>query len=587
MRILHSVNDAQKEGVGHGSFLLGDATGGYLSLGDNDSQYHGWLTYHNGSMYKTIEAITLDKETTTIHNEFSHVERDSGTTTERFYLDDDTLLYDIHNYHGDIHVTLDCRYINDTDDEGRIYDVYDKEGNVVVIHYTKYATGALERKQHERYIAIKNVGSYDAPDTWTHRHYDYDERRHDRSDCYVYHGIDLPVAGDKRMVITQAETEHDAIAKANDAWHHYHQIQLLCEEQPIRAFDLETDAALNALYNLHGPDGFFAGYPWFYQYWRRDMLISLAGLLIADDYMTVKNICMDLVRHVHSDGFMNNMPDGDLRSADAPGWLFLRLHQLMRRVNVYDYFTRAELDTIYDVLAVITEGIKDHYWNGLVLNGPKETWMDTAPDGSGREGAKIEIQALFLRTFRFGAYLADLLDRDDIFTQHEHNLKHNTRNYLYKDDDLWDGAQDPTLRPNIFLAYYAYPSLLSDQEWRTVFDRVIDACWLDWGGFSSISTDHDAFTPYYTGQTNESYHQGDSWYFVNNIAAWSMYDLNALAYHDEIDAIANASIHDMLYQGFVGHCSEVSSAAEQRAEGCRAQAWSAATLAELLHTIRH
>jgi glycogen debranching enzyme len=89
----------------------------------------------------------------------------------------------------------------------------------------------------------------------------------------------------------------------------------------------------------------------------------------------------------------------------------------------------------------------------------------------------------------------------------------------------------------------------------------------------------------HTGINNKSYHRGDSWYFVNNIAAMSLAKLDYNKYKDQIEKIKNASVNEMLYSGFLGQCAELSSAEKQDSSGCLAQAWSASTLSELLFVL--
>jgi hypothetical protein len=49
-----------------------------------------------------------------------------------------------------------------------------------------------------------------------------------------------------------------------------------------------------------------------------------------------------------------------------------------------------------------------------------------------------------------------------------------------------------------------------------------------------------------------------------------------------IKKIALASSNDILFNGYIGCASEVSSAAEQKSEGCLSQAWSNAMFVELM-----
>ena len=102
---------------------------------------------------------------------------------------------------------------------------------------------------------------------------------------------------------------------------------------------------------------------------------------------------------------------------------------------------------------------------------------------------------------------------------------------------------------------------------------------------SSIDKKDKLFKPEYTGHNNLSYHRGDSWYWINNLAAICMADLDRKKYHHFIDSIFHASQNEMLFSGCIGHSAELSSASKQKSEGCVAQAWSAATFVELAEKI--
>ncbi|MFT4311461.1 MAG: amylo-alpha-1,6-glucosidase, partial [Candidatus Woesearchaeota archaeon] len=140
---------------------------------------------------------------------------------------------------------------------------------------------------------------------------------------------------------------------------------------------------------------------------------------------------------------------------------------------------------------------------------------------------------------------------------------------------------DFSVRPNVFLAYYFNKDILSKAEWERSFDKVIDVCYLSWGGFSSVSKNDSRFKSFHTGMSNESYHNGDSWFFVNNIAAICMFDLNKEKYSKYVNRIFEASLFERDNFGFLGVCAEISNADSLSSKGCFCQAWSEATLFEL------
>jgi len=221
--------------------------------------------------------------------------------------------------------------------------------------------------------------------------------------------------------------------------------------------------------------------------------------------------------------------------------------------------------------------IKSYARTGLVLNKSKETWMDSIS----REGARIEVQALYL-------VMCDTLYKltgDKFYLQMEVALKKHILSKFWNGKILSDGVDDNTIRPNIFIAAYIFQDLLQNNDWETCIDNSLSWLWLPYGGLSTIDTRSQSFKPFHTGEIPDSYHNGDSWFWINNIAALVMFRINKEKYKDKISKIIEASTNEILWKGALGHHAELTSARELRAEGCLAQAWSAAMFVELISEV--
>ncbi len=471
---------------------------------------------------------------------------------------------------------VDFRRVHDFDDAGRIYDV-SHEGTDLVVNYKKYSGHDLKELKEERKLVLKGVKRYEQLHEWSARHYPYDSKRNTKSDFYVYEiGRIVPLKGIVEAVFEERNGE---------------------ESERLVSQDTDFERALVALDNLHmdiaGMKGIFAGLPWFYQYWSRDELISVIGLIEAGKYFEAKEILLRYHDMIMEDGILpNRYPSSGLGSADATGWLYKRSQDLIERIEKEGetgLITMQELLLMHKKASITIMRAKERMNNGLIPNSALETWMDTHEGNHEdvREGYRVEIQALYLATYKFLNFINKLVDRErPELKREEEEFRENVKKKLFR-KHLVDGLDkdmkpDLTVRPNVFLAYYAYPELLSEGEWKTTFDKTLRACWLQWGGLSSISKKHALFRARHTGMTNESYHRGDSWYFINNIAAISMHRLDRIKYSSKIKKIVKASTKEMNKMGLIGQCAEISSAEEQTSEGCLAQAWSAATLAELL-----
>jgi len=272
--------------------------------------------------------------------------------------------------------------------------------------------------------------------------------------------------------------------------------------------------------------------------------------------------------------------------------LYQLLKVLKAKGKLNQFYSKKELDTMRKQVMVLIDKIRTSYEKeGLIYNRSKETWMDTDNQGDYRDGARIEIQALQLAIYQLAQFLCKLTKKEFCkqYIVLEKELKKKVKEVFFKDDLLADGFNDNnpdfTIRPNIFLAHYAYPNLLSKKEWKAVFEKALAALWCDWGGLSSIDKSHPWYKPKHTGFDNESYHRGDSWFFVNNMAAIALHKVDADFFSSFIKKILAASKEETLYHGYIGHCAEIGNAFDLSSKGCWAQAWSAATLIEAIQTI--
>lgn len=323
-----------------------------------------------------------------------------------------------------------------------------------------------------------------------------------------------------------------------------------------------------------------AGLPWFFQIWSRDELLSIKSLSPFDK----KRIIYSYLDRLQEDGRVPNIfGDDPTTNADSVGWLFKRLDEC------FFEFTLGEREHVLERFMESISRLKENYIEEMFLmNGPGETWMDTVCKDGGRPGYRIEIQSMLLRMYALGYRLARSINCDSsprLFSALEGDLSREVREHFLRDGLLSDGLGDSTARPNIFIAAYIYPRLLSREEWVECFRNVLPRLWLGWGALSSIDKSSELFVGEHTGERPDSYHRGDSWFFLNNLAALVLYRMDGKKFRKYIDGILSASTEDILWSGMLGHHSELSSAVERKSCGCGMQAWSSAMYMELIDEI--
>ena len=106
--------------------------------------------------------------------------------------------------------------------------------------------------------------------------------------------------------------------------------------------------------------------------------------------------------------------------------------------------------------------------------------------------------------------------------------------------------------------------------------------WLPWGGISSVDKRSPLFHKLHTGEISDSYHNGDSWFWINNLTAIVLHRFGKKKYSFYINKIAEASSKEILKMGAIGHHAELSDAQKLSSKGCLSQAWSAALFVELM-----
>ena len=518
---------------------------GYYLHARTFSKYQGLFLRRDNSLFKYLDGVRFDAD---IH----HVQRYSN----RVVLSTGNGRISLESTSDGLRITskqrvtafidLDTRFIDDYDDKGRIYDVVHDDDHVN-IDYTKYHSDDLSAVAYDASFSMRTT-SWSEIGEWQATRHTYDERRDDSSNVWVYRAGRVDVSPDNPVTI----------------------------HLPVKQHVVDTQMQ-EFLYEEDNTTRVAAGYPWFYQAWSRDEIISLHPLMESKASLA-KSI---LVRAARTGQGAKSVEGSDLASADTPGWVAKRLSQLRDKDGVELTDEEQDVFVNYFETYLSSQTFKDH----LVINGELETWMDTAGDtGDTRRGRRVEIQAGLLA-------ILDILD--DLSDQDYHRRYVKTKQHVQRllvdngilNDGYVDGGVDDTVRPNVFLAYYLHDNMVKDAVWRQTFNAVIDACWLSWGGFSSIGQDHELFQARHTGTDNQSYHRGDSWYYVNNIAALALHDFSASSYLKYIEKIRSASLKDYTGQLAIGACSEISDAEEQRSAGCVSQAWSLATLRELLDTV--
>lgn len=583
--IKHSWKEQNSQGEGKPKFML-TSNGSYFYNNPN-SKFQGLYhpiknDEHNWTLFKALDHIQLSAEITKLTNYLTHVEvvTDKGTLLFKF---DKGVLQIESDYEGDMVFTLDMREVYEYDDQGRVFE-FERENRNIVIEYTKYFNSMLENISYTKFLAVKTRYDHEKIMKWRLQHYDEDEKRQSNpADLYVFDAFRLKCSGKDTIKIAFSDDKKDAVNSLN--------AEVEPKFESLQDESLEVNIAWKGLMDLYvdfaNNKGFYAGLPWFFQIWTRDESISMKPLIMMKKYDLAKSILLKRIHSINEKGRLpNRFPYSDLGTADGTGWTFFRIYELISDIKqnepFEEYISKKDLYYVARQLKKSIRLQRNMTKDYLLRNSALETWMDTSFKGDDREGYRIEIQALWLAMLELSNYLENMLGNKPVYERLLDNTLKEVKKEFFNGDFLKDGKDDSTIRPNIFLAYYLYPDLLKPEEWEKCFDKALEELWLEWGGLATISKSSPLFCKSYTGENNKSYHRGDSWFFINNIAGVCLKNMNQDKYAEHISKIKEASIKDMLYNGVAGRPSELSSASKLSSEASLFQLWSCSTLIELL-----
>jgi hypothetical protein len=551
-----------------GFFLLGNEVGDYLSFSSvASSKYHGWVLKDGDRYVKILDSFTLPGDQTVkaislypqgVERTFAHLQEETVLSGSHAF----SLAY---NQVVTIEPLLDLRPLSAFPEWGR-------EHNVTVFP-DRAVVRASVLQESFFIVGVSDRDRYETVASWWFKTYLQDRLRNSLP-AHRYLFVPFRLEG-RRFGFGVARDPDEAYELARRALrnHRLSRSTHLVSHLPSRA---KIPARIRAAYASAGhslsllhlprvaPHWLRAGLPWFHDVWARDALISVSAFPLSVQVSLLEHFWHVASQHyfIPASSAVNQV------GADALGWLVLRTSELPTKER------RRFVDHYSSFLTLLVEKLLLHNTrDGFAVHGGGETWMDSLE----RSGARLELQALRIRIYRF---LAEATGKQRFYHLAE-RLKMLVRQTFWNGHFLADGFEDPTIRSNIVLAAYICPDLLSEMEWKVCFQTALTHLYLPWGGISSLDIRDPRYRAESTGENPASYHNGDSWFYINNMAAMVL-----LRFKDEFDSqiqtILHASTEEILFKGALGHHAELSSAGSCSSQGAWAQAWSNALYIELV-----
>jgi hypothetical protein len=520
------------------------------------------------------------------------------------------LIYEINNFEGELVIDLDMKKKNDFNKVGREYKVFTEDG-VMYVEFTK-RNGKFSYVQ---YMAVKAQNfAYDLVEKFVTKHYEFTRLQKSDYKWSVYRLMNVHILNNKKIFFGCGFSLDEVKEQIKLLEKHESDLKNISENEISdvlsrpSVFKKPLSASVTAAYDLSVLGtykflkvdlknsnigvGSFAGFPYFSNVWARDDIFGLRALINLGEIGLVKsriNFYLDSIDAI-TGGLKNLLSrDGDT-NCDIVFMLSKRIEDflfyLVENDELSKVYTKNDLKNMYKKLNLSFHNIVRHNWDfdkELIKVKNKNGFRDKL-----FESFPLNIQVLFLGFSSSMAFLGKISGLEDTdenvtkFLDFEELLRLKIRSSYVQSGVLYSNLGCNKITYDVFSSYYFYPDLFSSSEWEEIFDRSLMVLRNDWHGISSLSSEHEHFVDEHSGHNGKSRYLGDSFFYMNNLAAICMDNLNHNKYKGVISKILSSSTNDVLECGTIGFSSELSSSTEKRSEGNLAQLTSSTSYIELV-----
>ncbi len=289
---------------------------------------------------------------------------------------------------------------------------------------------------------------------------------------------------------------------------------------------------------------FYAGFPYFNEFWLRDALIVLPSFLSMGNFSFVRDILLKIAYKIDEKGLPNTI-NGSLYPKDVLG-LFL--------IDLYEYFKYTADTSLINLVSDKKESImktcSEWIENGFIHDKGNETWMDSLS----REFS-VEIQAIWAKAML--AFYS--MFKDQNAKAMADTLKKNL-NSMFKESYLMDQKdKDINSANQIFALYFN----VVDSEKKEKIIKNIEYNLLSEYGILSVSKNDKTFN--FNG-----YQNGAIWPFLTEM-------FTAVAFENGKTELGEKLLSILKNKNDNTQCSSRINEIFQpdgSAKGCPSQAWS-------------
>lgn len=175
---------------------------------------------------------------------------------------------------------------------------------------------------------------------------------------------------------------------------------------------------------------------------------------------------------------------------------------------------------------------------GLLSVDERFSW----PPDAQRKGCLVEIQSLYINILN----VLFSLTNDDMYPFKKKRMLRVIREKL-GGAYILDREDSLEMRPNAFISAFFAPEMFLKKDWEKTFDSFLKNLWLSWGGLATLRRIDDRYDAERDG----------SWFFVNNMSAIVLSNLNYKKYKVFVDKIFQMSTENIVWQDHVGRPCEI------------------------------
>ena len=353
--------------------------------------------------------------------------------------------------------------------------------------------------------------------------------------------------------------------------------------------------------NAAGRKSIIAGYPWF-EPWGRDTFISLPGLmLVTGRFSEAKDILQNFIQYC-KDGLIPNFVADKTgqpvyNTVDGTFWYVNAVLQYLKYTGDFGFVTDELWENLQSIIDYHQSGTLNGIHlddDGLIMHGPRLTWMDAAVEGEGitpRSGKAVEIQALWYNALRTMELLANKFGAPDLSQKYGVMAEKTRKSFNEKywnpqlgclNDVLNAEGADPSIRPNQIFAVSMDYTMLDIEKSAKVVD-VVNRQLLTPYGLRTLSLDDPKFVgKCFSNRRSRdtAYHNGTIWPWLLGPYITAYLKVNGyttksrnIAFSNLVLPLFSVGIH----HGGLGSINEIYDCdPPNEPRGCISQAWSVA-----------